>query len=282
MHGYRRTVRNPKLIPHQHHEAIKFRDRDEEYVARNRPRPQCESQHDFTADGAMVLEHPALGHIEKTLADAYRKEIDQEENVWRSLPFFAATLALQLAAVFQLITRLPPAETWSGLISGVLLTLTGLFMFAALCLLAASIAPTRFRYISREPLLFHYTQDLIRAEQAAKDQGQEDALDALDLLKNELAHQFAVATDHNRRINKRRELIRAFAGLFVIASVLTTLFLVTTAFAYYVSNAFATGAGYGPAHIVTAPEPTRDGAAGTGRGDTVPIRPPGPANADRH
>ncbi|HEY8288257.1 MAG TPA: hypothetical protein VIG49_03240, partial [Acetobacteraceae bacterium] len=39
-----------------------------------------------------------LDHIEKTLADAYRKEIDQEENVWRSLPFFAATLALQLAA----------------------------------------------------------------------------------------------------------------------------------------------------------------------------------------
>lgn len=48
-----------------------------------------------------------LDHIEKTLADAYRKEIDQEENVWRSLPFFAATLALQLAAMFQIVDRLP-------------------------------------------------------------------------------------------------------------------------------------------------------------------------------
>nr|WP_294552513.1 hypothetical protein [uncultured Rhodopila sp.] len=54
------------------------------------------------------MEHPALTHIEKTLAEAYRKEIDQEENVWRSLPFFAATLALQLAAIFQVIARLPP------------------------------------------------------------------------------------------------------------------------------------------------------------------------------
>ena len=29
----------------------------------------------------------ALDHIERTLAEAYRKEIDQEENVWRSSPF---------------------------------------------------------------------------------------------------------------------------------------------------------------------------------------------------
>ena len=60
------------------------------------------------ATEADPLEHPALTHIEKTLAEAYRKEIDQEENVWRSLPFFAATLALQLAAIFQVIARLPP------------------------------------------------------------------------------------------------------------------------------------------------------------------------------
>lgn len=44
---------------------------------------------------------PILDHIGKTLADQYRKEIDQEENVWRSLPFFAATLALQVAALAQ-------------------------------------------------------------------------------------------------------------------------------------------------------------------------------------
>jgi hypothetical protein len=228
------------------------------------------------------LEHPALSHIEKTLADAYRKEIDQEENIWRSLPFFAATLALQLAALFQLTTRLPPAGTWAGWISGGLLTLTGLLMFVALLLLAASIAPTRFRYISREPLLFHYTEDLIRAERAARDQGETDAIDALVLLKGELAHQYAVATDHNRRINKRRELIRAFAGLFVIASVLTTLFLVGTTFTYYVYNAFDIGAGHGPAHAAKSTEPTQVGTADAATGGSSPARSPSPANADRH
>jgi hypothetical protein len=230
-----------------------------------------------------AMEHPALSHIEKTRADAYRKEIDQEENVWRSLPFFAATLALQLAALFQLITRLPPPGTGAGLLPEILLALTGRFMFVALCLLAACIAPTRFRYISREPALFRYTEDLIRAQQAAKDQGLKDVFDALDVLKRELVHQFAVATDHNRRINKRRELLRAFAGLFVIVSVLTTLFPVTGAFAYYVANTFDTGAGHGPTHAIAPPEPTGGGTADTRTGNPGgAAHPPGPANADRH
>ena len=60
------------------------------------------------------MEHSALAHIERTLADAYRKEIEQEENVWRSLPFFAATLALELAALFQVIDKVPEPGTWSG------------------------------------------------------------------------------------------------------------------------------------------------------------------------
>ena len=59
-------------------------------------------------------EPAALAHIEKTLAESYRKEIDQEENVWRSLPFFAATLALQLAALFQMIDRLPDPMSLAG------------------------------------------------------------------------------------------------------------------------------------------------------------------------
>jgi hypothetical protein len=53
----------------------------------------------------------SLDHIGQTLADAYRKEIDQEENVWRSLPFFAATLALELGAINQIAGHLPAMGT---------------------------------------------------------------------------------------------------------------------------------------------------------------------------
>src|SRR4051794_23367219 len=156
----------------------------------------------------MMPTDPLLDHLEKTFADAYRKEIDQEENVWRSLPFFAATLALELAALFQLITRMPPLGTYAGWVSLTMLILTVLLMFTALCLLAACIAPSRFRYISREPLLLQYMDELIRIERAPENQGLDDPLDALATLKRELAHQFSVATDHNRHLNKRRELLR--------------------------------------------------------------------------
>jgi high-affinity Fe2+/Pb2+ permease len=42
-----------------------------------------------------------LDHLEKTASDNYRKEIDQEENVWRTLPFFVAALAVEVAALTQ-------------------------------------------------------------------------------------------------------------------------------------------------------------------------------------
>src|ERR1700759_5885589 len=94
---------------------------------------------------------PLLDHLEKTFADAYRKEIDQEENVWRSLPFFAATLALQLTALAQV-------RGWVFEVSGFLLTmatgllaLAGIATLAAILLLALSVWPADFQYVGREP-----------------------------------------------------------------------------------------------------------------------------------
>ena len=43
----------------------------------------------------------------------YRKEIDQEENVWRSLPFFAATPVLRIAGLAGWAGRLWPLD-WRG------------------------------------------------------------------------------------------------------------------------------------------------------------------------
>jgi len=93
-------------------------------------------------------EPPALAHIEKTLADSYRKEIDQEENVWRSLPFFAATLALQLAALFQVIGRLPAETGIVALISLLLVAASLLSGLGALAFVVSSIFPAQFRYLA--------------------------------------------------------------------------------------------------------------------------------------
>ena len=107
-------------------------------------------------------EHPALAHMEKTLADSYRKEIDQEEKVWRTLPFFAATLALQLAALFQIIDKAPDPNTLVGKVFVFLLGSSALLSLTSLVFLAVSIYPRKFEYVAEQVALLAYTQDLIQ------------------------------------------------------------------------------------------------------------------------
>ena len=171
----------------------------------------------------------SLDHIEKTLADAYRKEIDQEENIWRSLPFFAATLALQLTALsplFGLKKQLPSAGTgpWLDALGG--FVVTALMTVTALTFLVASVWPARFRYIAPEPDMLDYAEGLDLDEQAGAQDADGNAVDAVVTLKKVLARQYAVATHHNRQINQRRALWRSFAGLAILVSVFATLWTV--------------------------------------------------------
>lgn len=189
---------------------------------------------------------PSLDHIEKTFADGYRKEIDQEENVWRSLPFFAATLALQIAALAGVADRLPPlvgAGRWWVLAP--LLTAGGSTCLALLGM-AAAIYPVRFAYLSPEPELLDYVQTLDEAERAnppaeavtagaARD-------DAVTALKTELAKQYAAATHRNRRINQRRALFRSVSGLFTLLSVLSILVVVAVAMRHHINGRGVGGA----------------------------------------
>jgi hypothetical protein len=231
---------------------------------------------------ATLDEPPALAYIEKTLADSYRKEIDQEENVWRSLPFFAATLALQLATLFQIIDKMPDPMTALGWISIILLMAAGALTLVSLGFLAASIYPQRFDYIAKRGALLTYARDLIRDEQAPEDQGQADSFSALVTLKTEIARQYAQATDHNQQINKRRERRRSIAGLAALGSVLMTVFLVGATYAHYLLIRVEKDHGHAAPQSITVPAPT-GGTGNDPRGQTGPS--PGvsaPPDASRH
>jgi len=178
----------------------------------------------------------ARSHIEKTLAEAYRKEIDQEENVWRSLPFFAATLAFQLAALFNMVERLPASGTTLWVEARVLLSLSTVATLIALGYLAASIFPAEFSYIAPEPDLLAYADALDRDEQDATGRGLAP-IDAEAVLKAMLARQYAVAADKNRRVNQRRARWRSIAGLATLASVFATIALVVLVVLTYVHRA---------------------------------------------
>ncbi len=173
-----------------------------------------------------------LDHIEKTLADSYRKEIDQEENVWRSLPFFAATIAFQFATLAQVVLRLPGRGTGARWDAIAAIALLSVCIFCALAFLVLSILPARFSYVSEEPALLDYARGLDEDEAEAAQLGA-PPLDALAELKRTLADQYAVATLDNRRINQLRAWRRSIAGLATMASIGCTTFLVVRIMLYY-------------------------------------------------
>ena len=175
----------------------------------------------------------SLDHIEQTLADAYRREVEQEENIWRSLPFFAAALALELGAIYQIAGHLPPASTAAWRVSVGFIIVAGVSTLTALGFLAASIFPAKLNYLPPEPDLLDYAERLDEYQRHHAAHG-DASVDALALLKKALAHELAVAIYHNHAINERRTSSRSVAGLAIVAGVWSIIGLVGTATSYYV------------------------------------------------
>ena len=171
---------------------------------------------------------PLLDHLEKTFADAYRKEIDQEENVWRSLPFFAATLALQLAGLAQVRDWVAGSSGPLLAVSTGLLAVAGAATLAAILFLGFSVWPADFQYVGREPAFREYAEAVRSAAAQAAGAGTEEDIagSALRTVKAALLEQYATAADNNRVINQGRARWRTRAGLATLASVLAVLALV--------------------------------------------------------
>jgi hypothetical protein len=174
----------------------------------------------------------SLDHIENTLADAYRRELDQDENIWRSLPFFAATLALELGAIYQIAGHLPPAGTGAWRAAIVFFALAGAATLTALIFLAASIFPVKFGYIPSDPYLLDYSERLDEYERRRIVRG-DTRVDALAMLKSTLAHEYATPNHQNHQISQRRLLWRSIAGLATLIGVLSIIALVSTSTTYY-------------------------------------------------
>lgn len=222
---------------------------------------------------------PLLEQLERTLADSYKREIEAEENVWRSLPFFAATFALQFAGLAQARDWLLAMQGTTALVAIGLLVLAGGSTALGLLFLAQSIAPAEFRYLSRETELLRYAGALREQERAAGREATEASAAALASFRATLVAQYAMAVDNNRAINRRRATRRTRAALAILCSVLLVTALVALTLGTNMSH--ATGAG--PIHdsqkpaestLATGSGATRPGPTG---GDSATTRPGGNA-----
>lgn len=169
-----------------------------------------------------------LDWLECTFADAYRREIDGEENVWRSLPFFTATLALQLAAVAQVRDWVSGQAGAVLLASEAMLALASGATLAALVLLVVSVWPVAAERVSDEPEFLDYVETTRRTvRELSKEAGEQDISDlVLATVRQEMLRQYASAASRNRRVNRQRTKWRTLAGLATLLSVLAMLALV--------------------------------------------------------
>ena len=173
-----------------------------------------------------------LDHLERTFAESYRKEIDQEDNVWRTLPFFAAILAVQIGGLTQLrepILQVTGRLSW---VVGSLGFIIGIATFVAVLFLARSIAPAESIYVAGEPSILEYVTELERAERDGELMGD----DALTTFKRFLVRQYTATTDNNRAINRHRAEMRTIAGIATLVSVLATFILGAVTIAYQISH----------------------------------------------
>jgi|SRR5208282_2551699 len=103
-------------------------------------------------------------YLEKLMADTYKREIDQEENVVRSLPFVAAVLAVLSTIMIFTKSYIPSYPFASQKIYG-LAVWTMLFLFGCLAarviiFLYFALSRQSFQYVSSSSELYSYSTKL--------------------------------------------------------------------------------------------------------------------------
>lgn len=192
---------------------------------------------------------PTLGDRTGTLLlslfqDSYRQEIGAEEDIHRTLPFFATALGLVIAAITYVAGQLPTWETlrsacpasrerffdmdllacgWPRLLATVLVGLAAILGIAVIAFLAAATnrqaylrAGPEAEHLNRamQPQAFHLAHDLVedvRDQAVAQD------------LREQLLADFARVIAINRGISLHRYRLRARAVNCLLLSLLCAL-----------------------------------------------------------
>lgn len=168
-------------------------------------------------------------YLEGILADSYRREVTQEEDLARSLPSFATALAV-LAIFLGVMRPALPGPSWSFFPIAIysILFILGICAFLAVLFLLGALWPRRFAYLMRESELNTYMRDLRRyyrhTELTLAEV--EDAI-AADV-RDTMIEQYAECAICNRANNTQRASARA-ASLAALLAALAFAFVMIAA-----------------------------------------------------
>lgn len=216
-------------------------------------------------------------YLEKLFAEAFKREFDQEESVFRSLPFIGAAAAIVVGVLRDFKASTPP---WSldpyplliyGLLGGIgaALVLMGWFLFAA-------VRPRAFRYPVDEAAI-QKTADQLQAYHLAAGLDREAAQAAAVVdLRRQMIEQFSVSATNNRRQNSARQIARSRAFQSLVLAMGFAMGFVVAIFAQdTVVRSHDTGrppdaAGSADFGSVASARQAPDGRDGAGAGEAAP------------
>ncbi len=166
-------------------------------------------------------------YLESVVGDSYRREGDQEENVARSLPFFAAALALLVTLIGLVRNDLPLVDSSAfSIVTYGCLCLASLLILLGLACLLAAVWPRRFAYIASEDLLVKYADELRAYYGHAGATAEEIEKAVVADLRQTLTDQYARGAIRNRSNNAARLRARGFAATFLVAALAVAFVLV--------------------------------------------------------
>lgn len=168
-------------------------------------------------------------YLEKLFADAYAREIEQEENVVRSLPIIAAIASITLLMLREFGDGVPgfDGSMLALVVHGLIIGIGAAFLYVLVFLFVA-LRPRSYVYPDdasdirsiAEELLDFYQGEGLSAEQA-------DAM-ALRDVRQQMIEQLAAAATINREQNLRRRSARSKAFNGLVAALMLAFVLVST------------------------------------------------------
>ena len=168
-------------------------------------------------------------YLEKLAAEGYRQQLADEENVPRSLPFFAASLAV-LVAILGAVKEWIPAPSWSVYPVVVWLSLGALAatVLVILYFLREAVRQRDYIYVMDENAVGAYAVELRLFYKLTILVAEEGERAVLADLQAELGRQHRDAAVNNRVINIRKARARATAFEALVLALLLAFVIVAT------------------------------------------------------
>lgn len=163
--------------------------------------------------------------LESAFKDSFKRELEVDENVARTLPFFAATLALGATLYNFIIGRLPPfgLDILSLVLHG-LLAIAGGCLAAVVWTLFQAVRQRQYRIPPKETELLTWSQEL--AEHFTGEGLKPSTVETrvVEQLRDRLIYEYAASAEHNRDANKPKLQARAL-GFTLLVVMLGIAFL---------------------------------------------------------